>query len=242
MKSRLLRRRFSLTSASMAVRSAMPWPLRWAIAAIVLGFSGAIALWAFEFGSKIAGVNQHSQEELVKSNVQIVELQTALNLKSVELSEVQKIANTGQTLLTSSKAMQDQLLQRNKELAVQNDLLRDDLAFFEKLIPLNGSANVAIRGLQAERVDERTVKWQVLVIQARKNPVTFNGALEVSLSGFLNKKPWTAILPNGIQSFSIGQYGRREGLLIVPNNVELKRLTIKVFEGKTLLSTQSIKI
>jgi hypothetical protein len=31
----------------MAVRSALPWPFRWLLGALVLGFSGALALWAF---------------------------------------------------------------------------------------------------------------------------------------------------------------------------------------------------
>ncbi len=37
----------------MKVRSAMPWPLQWAAAAVVLGFCGAISLWAFEKGKDI---------------------------------------------------------------------------------------------------------------------------------------------------------------------------------------------
>jgi len=50
----------------MAVRSALPWPFRWVVAAIVLGFCGAIALWAFEFGKDIAGLDGGAKDELVK--------------------------------------------------------------------------------------------------------------------------------------------------------------------------------
>lgn len=35
-------------------RSTVPWPVRWATLAIVLGFCSAIGLWAFEFGQEIA--------------------------------------------------------------------------------------------------------------------------------------------------------------------------------------------
>ena len=41
----------------MSVRSAMPWPIRWILGAVMLGFSAAIGLWAFEFGKGIAGLN-----------------------------------------------------------------------------------------------------------------------------------------------------------------------------------------
>ena len=55
MRFRLLRRRLTISAPRMAVRSALPWPFRWALLAIVLGFCSAIGLWAFEFGKDIAG-------------------------------------------------------------------------------------------------------------------------------------------------------------------------------------------
>ena len=64
MRWKLLRRRLSVSAPRMIVRSHLPWPLRWAVAAVVLGFSAAIALWAFEFGKNIAGLDRHSVDEL----------------------------------------------------------------------------------------------------------------------------------------------------------------------------------
>ena len=55
----------------MSVRSAMPWPLRWAVAAIMLGFCGAIALWAFEFGRDIAGLENGGQAEMLQLRAQL---------------------------------------------------------------------------------------------------------------------------------------------------------------------------
>ena len=66
MRFRLLRRRLTISAPRMAVRSAMPWPLRWVVVAIVLGFCAAIGLWAFEFGKDIAGLDKDAKEELVK--------------------------------------------------------------------------------------------------------------------------------------------------------------------------------
>lgn len=50
MRFRLLRRRLTISAPRVAVRSALPWPLRWIMLAVVFGFCAAIALWAFEFG------------------------------------------------------------------------------------------------------------------------------------------------------------------------------------------------
>ncbi|MBL8301163.1 MAG: hypothetical protein JNM26_00155, partial [Ideonella sp.] len=64
MRLKLLRRRLSISAPRMIVRSHLPWPLRWAVAALVLGFSAALALWAFEFGKSIAGLDRDAKLEL----------------------------------------------------------------------------------------------------------------------------------------------------------------------------------
>ena len=64
MKFRLFRRRLTISSPRMAVRSALPWPLRWIAGALMLGFSASIALWAFEFGKGIAGLDTNAKQEL----------------------------------------------------------------------------------------------------------------------------------------------------------------------------------
>ena len=66
MRFKLLRRRLTISAPRMKVRSAMPWPLQWAAAAIVLGFCGAIGLWAFELGKELAGVDHDAREELAR--------------------------------------------------------------------------------------------------------------------------------------------------------------------------------
>ena len=42
MRWRLIRRRLSISAQRMSVRSHLPWPVRWLLAALVLGFSGAL--------------------------------------------------------------------------------------------------------------------------------------------------------------------------------------------------------
>ena len=39
MRFRLLRRRLTISAPRVAVRNALPWPLRWLLAALLLGFS-----------------------------------------------------------------------------------------------------------------------------------------------------------------------------------------------------------
>ena len=143
MRFKLLRRRLTISAPRMKVRSAMPWPLQWAGAAIVLGFCGAIALWAFDLGKQIAGVDTGAKEELLRLRDDVAKLR-------LERDRVQSIVNTSGSAITAERAAQEQLALRVRTLEAENRTLREDLGFFEKLIPAAGNESIAIRGLQAE--------------------------------------------------------------------------------------------
>lgn len=219
----------------MAVRSALPWPFRWVAAAVVLGFCGAIALWAFEFGKDIAGLDGGAAEELVQ-------LRADLARARAERDQAQSIANTAQTLLTTEKAAQEQLLLQKKQLEADNLALRDDLGFFEKLIPSSGVEGIAIRGLQAELQDDHRLRWRILLIQAQRNVGEFRGNLEFVFAGSLNGKPWTTTLPAGPLAIRFTQYGRFQGLVDVPAQAVVKSLSVKVTEGNVVKATQSARL
>ena len=242
MRFRLLRRQLTISAPRMAVRSAMPWPVRWAVLAIVLGFCAAISLWAFEFGKDIAGLDRGSKEELIQLRASATELRTELDKVKTERDQAQSIANTAGTLVITEKASYEKLATQVKQLETENRALRDDLGFFEKLIPAAGADGVAIRGLQADLQSPTALKWQVLVIQANKNAAEFAGQLEVSFTGQLNGKPWTASLPAGPQDIKVRQYGRVEGIFEVPAQVVIKGVMAKVMQGGAVRSTQTIKL
>ena len=219
----------------MAVRSALPWPFRWAAAAVVLGFCAAISLWAFEFGKVIAGIDGGDRQE-------ITQLRADLARARAERDQAQSVANTAQTLLTAEKAAQGQLLAQKKQL--ENDIqgLRDDLGFFEKLIPSTGVEGIAIRGLQAEMLDGHRLRWRILLIQPQRNVAEFRGSLELSLAGTLNGRPWVSSLPTGPQAVSFTQFGRFQGVADVPSQVVVKGISVKVLEGTVVKAAQSARL
>ena len=146
MRTRLFLRRLTVSAPRMAVRSALPWPLRWVVLAIALGFCAALALWAFEFGRDIAGLESSSRERLAQSRAELAALRAELGVAIEARDKAQSIANTSGTLLTSEKVAQERLLAQNKQLEAENRVLRDDLGFFEKLIPSGGGGSITGRG------------------------------------------------------------------------------------------------
>lgn len=226
----------------MAVRSALPWPFRWAVAAIVLGFCAAIGLWAFEFGKDIAGLDKGSKEELVRLRTELNDLQSELARVKDERDHAQSVANTAGTLVATEKASYEKIQAQVKSLEIENRTLRDDLGFFEKLIPAGATDGVAIRGLQADIQDAKTIKWQVLVIQQGRNAPEFNGQLNLEFSGTSGGRPWSGKLSDGPVSIKLRQYGRMEGAFEIPPQVTVRGVTARVMDGTVVKATQSIKL
>ena len=235
MKFRLFRRRLTISSPRMAIRTSLPWPLRWAFGAMMLGFSAAIALWTFELGVSIAGLDKDAKLELTRLREEVAALRA-------ERDKSQSIANISGSLLTAEKAAQEKMMGQIRQLQVENRLLRDDLGFFEKLLPAGGAESAAIRGLQAEALSDMQVKWQVLVIQPSKDAPVFNGKLELTFNGTLAGKPWTMGLPGGAQALQFRQYRRIEGVLDLPPLAVVKTVTAKVVEGTAVRSVQTVKL
>ncbi len=235
MRFRLLRRRLTISAPRMAVRSALPWPFRWVAAAVVLGFCAAISLWAFEFGKVIAGLDGGAQDE-------VIALRAELARAIAERDKAQSIANTAQTLLTTEKAAQAQVLAQKKRLEDDNQGLRDDLGFFEKLIPSTGVEGIAIRGLQAEMLEDHRLRWRILLIQPQRNVAEFRGNLEISMAGSLNGKPWSISLPAVQQGVRFTQFGRFQGVLDVPPQAVVKIISVKVLDGSVVKAAQSAKV
>lgn len=235
MRFRLLRRRLTISAPRMAVRSALPWPLRWVVVAIVLGFCASIALWTFEFGKSIAGLEPNTHNELTALRLEVVNLRE-------ERDKAQSFVNTSGSLLTAEKAAQEVLGNQIKRLETENRALRDDLGFFEKLIPASNTEGITIRALQAELLGGSQIKWQVLVMQPVKNAPEFNGKLELTFGGMLAGKPWTMGLPGGAQSLKLWQYHRLEGVVDLPPQAMVKNISARVVEGTVVRAVQTVKL
>jgi hypothetical protein len=235
MRFKLLRRRLTISAPRMKVRSAMPWPLQWAAAAIVLGFCGAISLWAFELGKDIAGVENGDREELARLREDVVKLRQ-------ERDRIQSILNTSGSAITVERAAQERMASQIRVLDAENRALREDLGFFEKLMPASGNEAVAIRGLQAEMLAGTQLKWQVLVIQPVKNAPEFKGKLELSFSGTLDGKPWTMPLPGGSQPLQFKQYRRVEGMVDLPPEAVVKNVSARIVEGAVSRAVQNVSL
>ncbi len=233
MRWKLLRRRLSVSAPRMIVRSHLPWPIRWAVAALALGFSAALAMWAFETGKGLAGLDTAAKEELSKLRIEVVQLRE-------DREKALSIANTADSLLKAERTAQDKLAQQLRQTEAENLALKNDLGFFEKLLPAGaGDAGLSIRGLQAEAANERQLRYQLLLLQAGKARPEFSGRYEVTLTGTLDGKPWSQ--PGGAQPLQVKQYRRVDGLIDHPPQAVIKTVTVKVTDTRgAVLASHSL--
>ncbi|MBC8058093.1 MAG: hypothetical protein H7Y61_16090 [Rhizobiales bacterium] len=224
MRLKLLRRRLSISAPRMIVRSHLPWPLRWAVIALMFGFSAALALWAFEFGKSIAGLDRSASEELRRLRVEVAELRD-------EREKAISIANSAESLLKAEKTVQDKLVQQFKQSEADNLAMKNDLGFFERLLPAGASEGLTIRGLQANVPSPGHLRYQLLMMQPGKTSPEFKGSYDITLSGTLEGKPWSFSAPAGPRPLQLKQYLRVEGMLDHAPQAVVKSVSVKVMDS-----------
>jgi len=235
MRWKLLRRQMSISAPRMIVRSHLPWPIRWAVLALAFGFSAALALWAFEFGKDIAGLDRDAKVELLQLRAEVQRLRD-------EREHAQSIANTADSLLKTERATQDKLTQQLRQTEAEALALKADLGFFERLLPAVGEG-LAVRGLQAEQVQPGQLRYSLLLMQSGKAPPEFKGSYELQVAGTLEGKPWTFAMPAGPQPISLRQYVRVEGRLDHPAGAVVKTVQVRVIDSSgAQRATQTVNL
>jgi hypothetical protein len=238
MRWKLMKRRLSVSAPRMHVRNQMPWPLRWLALALMLGFSLAIGLWAFEFGREIAGLDSGARKELARLREDVAKL-------TEERDRLLSVANSADSLLKTEKAAQERLASQLKQLEEQNLALTRDLGFFERLLPNAGGAGklISVRGLQAELSAPGKLHFQTLIMYRGGRTGEFRGRVAVELTGLQDGKPWSLQPPDAQRALAFKQYQRLEADFDLPPGAVVKQVTIKVTDGAgAIQANESVKL
>ena len=239
MRWRLIRRRLSVSAPRMIVRSHLPWPLRWAVVALVIGFSAALALWAFEVGKGLAGLPQSAAAQ----REELTQLRAEVDRLSRERDTGQGLAHAADSLIKAERAAQERLAEQVKALEAENASLRADLAFFERLLPTTSTDGVAVRALHASVANAGQLRYQLLIMQAGRAPPEFQGRYELTLSGTLEGHPWTLAAAGGAHALQFRQYQRAEGVVELPPRAQVRQVQVRVLDAAGgLRAAQTVRL
>ena len=241
MKYKLWVRRMSISAPKMTVKSHYPWPLKALFLVLVLGFGGAVAMWIYDLGRDFTG---HSP---MVSKQQLAELNEKVNTLTAERDRFSSTVNAAESRLNIEKAAQEQLGQQIKVLETQNAKLKEDLAFFEGLLPnATGSQGITIQRLTAELVTPTQLRYRMLIMQGGKG-ANFVGNVQLLVTATVAGKSTVLIFPGAgataaektASQLDFKYYQRVEAELTLPEGAVVKVIQAKVMEKGQVRAQQT---
>ncbi|MES2932549.1 MAG: DUF6776 family protein [Pseudomonadota bacterium] len=225
----------------MTIKNHLPWPLRVLLIAVVLGLSGAIAMWTYDLGRSFTGFKPGATAE------QLIAVQEQVREISAERDRFQTTVNAAESQLNIERSLQTQLNRQIKTLESENSKLKDDLSFFESLLPTNtGAEGLTIRRFKVEMTEPGQLRYRLLLMQGGKLTPDFTGNYQLILTLVQEGKSAMMTFPKSDATdkfkLSFKHYQRVEGVLALPEGATVKSVQIKVLERGAMRAQQSANL
>lgn len=230
------------------------WLWFWLLLALLLG-AGSGYLVASSVGEESAA----RRYSLLKTQFEVV---TAQHRHDYQVLKANMDTLQGRLLVEEStrKSLEATLQSTQEELG----RARDQLAFFDRLLPPGPNGAVSIRALDFEPHGP-TLSYKVLLMRNAPGMDAFVGQLQFVASGTLGGEkaelvlqPATAsgagdvtsdvpepdadALAQGPLALQFEQFQRSEGLLTLPDGFQAATITLNVLEGKTLRVSRTVSL
>lgn len=242
MKFRLWWRRMSISAPRMAIKTQHPWPLRATGFLLFLVFCLGIVKFGYEEG-RLPGLNGGVSREQVDQLREQVEKLTA------ERDQYSTTANAAETKQNMDKSEQAQLEVQVKSLEGENLKLKEDLAFFESLLPVDNNAfGVSIRRMKAETVAPNQLRYQLLIMQGGKVDHDFTGNLQLTVTVLQAGKSAMITFPEQNSTepdkykLTFTHYQRAEGVLTLPEGAVAKAVQARVLDKGQIRAQLSMNL
>lgn len=223
---------FGISAPRMSVRAAIPWYLRWlgliALALVILMLSHA----TYDFGKQFAGFDQsEADREVQRLGASNAKIQQDLEQLRGDLAQSER-------QLQMERATYADLVKQMKALAEENAGIKEDLAFFQTLMPSGGKeGGVAVnRFLVQNDALPGEYRYRLLLTQSGQRSKDFQGRLEFVINLQQDNKKVVMTLPPDDDKDSKGYklnfrfYQRVESTFRVAPNAVVKSMQVRVFE------------
>jgi len=184
------------------------------------------------------------------AKVQISELKQQVEKLSSESQALSESTNSADSKLTIELTTQKQLANQVQALTEENNKLKEDLAFFDNLIPAGaqGVQGIRIGGFKAELIAHSQLKYRILVMQSTKNAQDFVGELQLVATVAQGGKNSSITFPDsktgdaGKFKLSFKYYQRMEGTLSLPEGTTIKALQARIINNGQVRTEYSINL
>jgi hypothetical protein len=236
-----IRQRFGISAPRMTVTTHIAWYWRVLGIVAVLSCSLALAAWMYDAGLRFAGFDRSEAEQ------ELSQLRESVGKLSQESSGLRASVNASESKLQIERAAQTQLGRQVKALEDENARLKEDLAFFENLIPSEHRDNtLLINRFRAEPgALPGEFHYRLLLLQGGRRDKPFQGNLQLLVSLQQDGKDAIITFPEegAAQAYRISfkYFQRLEGTFRVAPGARVKMVQVRIFESGSaqMRATQS---
>lgn len=252
------RRLAGAAGQKVAVRAKAPWPLRALLLMLILALGAALGSGLYEYARRLAGMGPQV------STADVAQLSRERDRLHADNQMLQNRLNAAEGRIEIERATNDRLTAELRQAQIESGTLRNDLAFFEQLIPADPrNGQVSIRSAELERQGQ-ALRYRVLLMRAGRPGGEFKGNLQFSATGSraggsatIELAPLAAVpaepgtkpaagasspAPSNPLALSFRQYQRAEGTLELPAGFSPRSVTVRVLEGGVVRSQSTVNI
>ncbi|MFJ3056476.1 DUF6776 family protein [Herbaspirillum sp. NPDC087042] len=235
----------SISAPKMTIKRHLPWPVMALLWALVIAVGASAAVWTYKLGrNHLPGleVSGDAGEQMDQLSEQVRKLTT-------ENERLQSASSASQNELKIAQTAQAQLASQVKNLEAENNRQKEDLAFFDSLLPTNlGAPGITIQRFKAEQAAPDQLRYRVLVMQGGGGTQQFAGNLQLSVNIIQGGKSAILNFPEGNAAdqaryrLAFKYYQRVEGLLNIPEGATIKSVAVRVLDRGQVRAQQSVDL
>lgn len=243
---KLLQRKFGISAPQVKVRTHVPWYLRWLGVIAIGGLVFGIGISTYDFGMEFAGFRQREADRTLE------ELKEKISRQQSELSELRTKVTNAERQLQIERATYGDLAKQVKSLANENATLKEDLAFFQTLMPASGregAVTINRFNLLPDTLPGE-YRYRLLLVQSGQRSKEFQGSLQFILNVQQGDRKLVLTLPHE-QDRNAREYQlnfkffqRIEGSFKLAPDAVVKGMQVRVFENGSNAPklTQSVNV
>jgi len=242
------RQRFGISAPKVAVRTHVPWYLRWLLLAVLLAFSVAVAAWMYDAGRRFAGFDRGEVQDELSG------MRRELESTRAELAKLRAIANAADSKMSIERTAQVRLAQQIRTLEQDNARLREDLAIFENMLSADTRSAQALN-IQRFKVEPDGLpgeyRYRMLLLTGnRRDRGDFQGRLELLVGVQQEGRNAIITIPDRTAidgpafKLAFRNFFRVEGTFRVDPKVKVGTVQVRIFETGTAQAkaTQSVTL
>jgi hypothetical protein len=238
------RQRFGISAPRMTVKTHVAWYWRVLGLVALLSCSFALAAWIYDAGRRFAGFDRSEAEQ------ELSQLRETAGKMAQEAAELRASVHASESKLQIERSAQTQLGRQVKALEDENARLKEDLAFFENLMPSEKRDNsMLINRFRAEPgALPGEYRYRLLLLKGGRRDKPFQGNLQLLVTLQQDGKDAIITLPEdgAAQAYKISfkYFQRVEGTFRVAPNARVKMVQVRVFENGSaqVRATQSFNL